>query len=92
VDSCISLTTKDRNTAGNFEPVIREPSKRIKYKKRPQKYQCRPPHKASKKNKKTAAINTKPTHKAIIYAASAFGLFICIADATAFLFFLFSLK
>ena len=43
-----------------------------------------------KKNKKTAAINTSPPHKAIIYAASAFGFFICIADATAFFFFLFS--
>lgn len=42
------------------------------------------------KNKKTAAINTSPTHKAIIYAASAFGFFICIADTTAFFFFLFS--
>ena len=42
------------------------------------------------KNKKTAAINTAPTHKAIIYAASAFGFFICIADTNAFFFFLFS--
>ena len=56
----------------------------------PQKYQCRPPHKTHKKNKKTAAINTAPAHKAIIYAASAFGFFICIADTTAFFFFLFS--
>lgn len=44
------------------------------------------------KNKKTAAINTAPTHKAIIYAASAFGFFICIADATAFFFSFFLLK
>lgn len=43
-----------------------------------------------KKNKKTAAINTSPTHKAIIYTASAFGFFICIANTTAFFFFLFS--
>ena len=45
---------------------------------------------SSKKNKKTAAINTAASHKAIIYAASAFGFFNCIANATAFFFFLFS--
>ena len=43
-----------------------------------------------KKNKKTAAINTSPPHKALIYASSAFGFFNCIANATAFFFFLFS--
>ena len=42
------------------------------------------------KKQKAAAINTAPQHKAIIYAASAFGFFICIADTTAFFFFLFS--
>lgn len=44
------------------------------------------------KNKKTAAINTNPTHKAIIYAASAFGFFICIAATTAFFFSFFLLE
>ena len=56
-----------------FDSINRKPSKKIKYKKRPQKYQCSPPHSPVKKNKKTAAINTAPSHKAIIYAASAFG-------------------
>jgi len=37
-----------------------------------------PTHNPDKKNKKTAAINTAPTHRAIIYAASAFGFFICL--------------
>ena len=48
------------------------------------------PQPSQKKNQKTAAINTAPSHSAIIYAASAFGFFICIANTTAFFFFLFS--
>jgi hypothetical protein len=36
-------------------------------------------HRSHKKNKKTAAINTKPTHIAIIYAASAFGFLTAFA-------------
>ena len=49
-----------------------------------------PTAQSQQKKQKAAAINTAPTHKAIIYAASAFGFFICIANTTAFFFFLFS--
>ena len=37
-----------------------------------------PSAQSPQKNQKTAAINTAPPHKAIIYAASAFGFFICL--------------
>ena len=51
-----------REILSTFQWFNRKPSKKIKYKKRPQKYQCSPPHSPDKKNKKTAAINSAPTH------------------------------
>jgi hypothetical protein len=35
-----------------FDRYNRKPAKKIKYKKRPQKYQCSHPHKAYKKTKR----------------------------------------
>lgn len=35
-----------------FDSINRKPSKKIKYKKRPQKYQCSPPHSPVKKTKR----------------------------------------
>ena len=51
----------NRKILNSFDRFSRKPTKKIKYKKSPQKYQYRHPHKANEKNKKTAAINTAPS-------------------------------